>query len=169
MIVSILKYGAPELKKVSEPVTTYNGEIEEIASNMLDTMYGSSGVGLAAPQIGLNIRLVTIDTSAGEDKDKVLVLCNPEILSSEGKQTGEEGCLSVPSFSENVTRPMKVVVRAQNARGEDIQIEAEGLLARALCHEIDHLDGVLFIDHLSSLKRSMIRNKIRKMAKAGEW
>ncbi len=169
MIVPILKLGAPELRKMSEPIRNFNGELEDIVKNMVETMYGASGVGLAAPQIGVNIRLVTIDPSIGEDKDKIIVLCNPEIVSSEGKQSGEEGCLSIPDFSENVERPMKMVVKGQNLKGEDITIEAEGILARCFSHEIDHLNGVLFIDHLSALKRGLIRNKIKKLAKTGEW
>lgn len=169
MIIPILKYGAPELRKVSDPVTSFNGELEEIVKNMLETMYGASGVGLAAPQIGINIQLATIDPSLGEDKEKVIVICNPEIVSEEGKQSGDEGCLSIPDFSETVTRPIRLVAKGRNIKGEEITIEAEGLLARAFCHEIDHLNGVLFIDHLSSLKRSLIRNKIKKLNKAGEW
>ena len=169
MIIRILKLGAPELRKVSEPVKNFNGELEDIVKDMMETMYGASGVGLAAPQIGVNIRLVTIDPSIGEDKDKIIVICNPEIVSSEGKQSGEEGCLSVPDFSENVERPMKLVVKGQDLKGAEIIVEAEGILARCFCHEIDHLNGILFIDHLSALKRGLIRNKIKKMAKAGEW
>jgi peptide deformylase len=169
MIVPILKYGAPELRKLSDPIQSLNGELEEIAKNMLETMYGASGVGLAAPQIGINIRLTTIDTSAGDDKEQVIVICNPEIVLAEGKQSEDEGCLSIPNFSETVTRPMQMVVKGRNLKGEEIRIEAEGLLARAFSHEIDHLNGVLFIDHLSSLKRGLIRNKIKKLAKAGEW
>ena len=169
MIVPILKLGAPELRKVSEPVTNFNGELEETAKSMVETMYGASGVGLAAPQIGINIRLVTIDTSVGEDKDKVIIICNPEIVTSEGRQLGEEGCLSIPDFSENVERPMKMIVKGQDLKGDEITVEAEGVLARCFCHEIDHLNGVLFIDHLSALKRGLIRNKIKKLAKAGEW
>ena len=169
MIVPILKLGAPELRKVSEPVTNFNGELEETARNMVETMYGASGVGLAAPQVGINIRLVTIDPSIGEDKDKAIIICNPEIVTSEGKQSGEEGCLSVPDFSENVERPMKLVVKGRDLKGDEITVEAEGILARCFCHEIDHLNGILFIDHLSALKRGLIKKKIKKLAKAGEW
>lgn len=169
MIVPILKLGSPELRKISDPVTSFDGDLEEIVRNMLDSMYSASGVGLAAPQIGVNIRLIIIDTSAGEEKEKIIVMCNPEIITADGTQTGEEGCLSIPSFSENVTRPMKVVVKGKDVNGEDMEIEAEGILARAFSHEIDHLNGVLFIDHLSSLKRTLIKNKIRKLTKAGDW
>lgn len=169
MLIPILKYGSPELREKNERVTDFGDDLKKIAENMLDSMYGSSGVGLAAPQIGINLRLITIDTSNGENKEEALVVCNPEIVHSEGKQVGEEGCLSFPTFCENVTRPQKIEVKWQNLEGEDIQMEAEGLLARVFCHEIDHLNGVLFIDHLSSLKRNLIKNKIKKLAKAGEW
>ena len=169
MIVPILKYGAPELKTVSAPVDVFNDELEEIAKNMFETMYGSPGIGLAGAQIGINIRIATVDISVGEDASQRIILCNPEIISAEGEQKNDEGCLSIPDFSESVSRPMKMVVRALNIKGEEIQIEAEGLLARCLCHEIDHLNGILFIDHLSSLKRTLIKNKIKKLAKTGDW
>lgn len=169
MIIPILKLGAEELRKVSEPVTSFNGELETIAQNMMETMYSASGVGLAAPQVGVNIRLITVDPSVGEDKQRAIVLCNPEIVSQEGKQSEDEGCLSIPGFSETVTRPMKMTLRGKNLKGEEMEIEAEGILARCFSHEIDHLNGVLFIDHLSALKRNLIRNKIKKLAKVGEW
>lgn len=132
-------------------------------------MYGSPGIGLAAPQIGLNIQVATIDLSVGENKDQLITICNPEIISAEGEQRNDEGCLSIPDFSEMVVRPQKIAVRGRNLNGDEIIIEAEGLLARCFSHEIDHLNGILFIDRLSPLKRSLIRNKIRKLAKAGEW
>jgi peptide deformylase len=169
MIVPILKYGAPELKTVSAPVDVFNDELEKIAKNMFETMYGSPGIGLAGAQIGINIRIATVDISVGEDAAQRIILCNPEIISAEGEQKADEGCLSIPDFSEPVSRPMKMVVRALNIKGEEIQIEAEGLLARCLSHEIDHLNGILFIDHLSSLKRTLIKNKIKKLAKTGDW
>jgi peptide deformylase len=169
MIFKILKYGAPELRKVSSPVDAYNEELAKIAKNMIETMYGAPGIGLAAPQVGLNIRITTIDLSVGEDGGKAIVLCNPEIISSEGVQKCDEGCLSVPDFSETVTRPLRMTVRGFDLHGEEVKIEADGLLARCLSHEIDHLNGVLFVDHLSPLKRSLIRNRIKKLTKAGEW
>jgi peptide deformylase len=169
MIIPILKYGAAELRTVSQPVDVFSGELEAIVKNMFDTMYGSPGIGLAAAQIGINIRLTTVDLSVGEDSAQRIILCNPEIISIEGEQKVNEGCLSVPDFSETVSRPMKMVVRALNEKGEEIKIEAEGLLARCLSHEIDHLNGVLFIDHLSPLKRTLIKNKIKKLAKTGDW
>ncbi len=169
MILPVLKYGAPELRAVSREVDCFDGELQKIARNMIETMYSSPGIGLAAPQVGINIRLTTVDLSVGEDPDKRIILCNPEIVYAEGEQKCEEGCLSIPDFSEVVTRPLKMVVRGQNEHGDEIRLEAEGLLARCLSHEIDHLNGVLFIDHLSSLKRSLIKNRIKKLAKAGEW
>ena len=169
MIVPILKYGAPELRKVSEPVDHFSGDLEKLVKDMIETMYGSPGIGLAAPQIGINIRLTTIDLSVGEETNKLIVLCNPEIISAEGTQKNDEGCLSIPDFSDTISRPLKMVVRGQNLNGDEVKIDAEGLLARCLSHEIDHLNGVLFVDHLSPLKRSLIRNRIKKLTKAGEW
>ena len=169
MILPILKYGASELRTVSRPVDSYGEELEKIVKNMFDTMYGSPGIGLAAVRIGLNIRLATIDLSVGEDANQRIVICNPEIVSSEGEQKSDEGCLSLPDFSDTIARPLKLVVRGRNLNGDEITIEAEGLLARCFSHEIDHLNGILFVDHLSPLKRTLIRNKIKKLAKAGEW
>jgi peptide deformylase len=169
MIVPILKYGAPELRATSEKIDAFSGELEKIVQNLFDTMYGSPGIGLAAAQIGLNLQLATIDLSVGEDASKRIVLCNPEIISVEGEQKSDEGCLSIPDFTDTVTRPLKITVRGLDLHGEEFTIDAEGLMARCLSHEIDHMNGVLFIDHLSSLKRTLIRNKIKKMAKAGEW
>jgi peptide deformylase len=169
MIVPILKYGAPELRATSENIDAFSGELEKIVQNLFDTMYGSPGIGLAAAQIGLNLQLATIDLSVGEDASKRIVLCNPEIISVEGEQKSDEGCLSIPDFTDTVTRPLKITVRGLDLHGEEFTIDAEGLMARCLSHEIDHMNGVLFIDHLSSLKRTLIRNKIKKMAKAGEW
>jgi peptide deformylase len=169
MILPILKYGAPELRTVSKPIDVFNGELEQIVRNMFETMYGSPGIGLAAAQIGINIRLATVDLSVGEDTAQRIILCNPEIISTEGEQKADEGCLSIPDFSETVSRPMKMIIRALNINGEEIQIEADGLLARCFSHEIDHINGILFVDHLSPLKRTLIRNKIKKLAKAGDW
>jgi len=169
MLLPILKFGAAELKTPSHPVDFFNAELQKIAQNMIETMYGAPGIGLAAPQVGLNIRLATIDLSVGEDATQLISICNPEIVSMEGEQKSEEGCLSIPEFSETISRPRKLVVKGLDIHGDEIRIEAEGLLARCFCHEVDHLNGVLFIDHLSALKRNLIRNKIKKMAKSGEW
>jgi len=169
MIIPILKFGAPALRNVSQAVDSFSPDLEEIARNMIETMYGSPGIGLAAPQIGINIRLVTIDLTVGEEENQKIIICNPEIVSVEGEQKSDEGCLSIPDFSESVTRPLRMVVRGVNLYGEEVRYEAEGLLAKCFSHEIDHLNGVLFIDHLSPLKRSLIKNKIKKLVKAGEW
>ena len=167
--MTILKYGAAPLRETSRPVEKFDGELEKLAADMFETMYAAPGVGLAAPQVGVNIRLIVIDLSAGKEPDKKIVLCNPRIIASDGKQDGEEGCLSVPEFMEHVTRPMKVAVEAQNIKGESFLFEGEELLARAICHEIDHLNGVMFVDLLSPLKRALLRGKIKKLIKAGKW
>lgn len=170
MVRKILKYGEPVLERTADPVTEFDtAEIRELIADMWETMYAAKGVGLAAPQIGLSKRISVIDTSVGEDESKKIVIINPEILSREGSQTGEEGCLSIPGFRDQVKRANKVTVRAHNERGEAVEIEGEELLARALQHEIDHLNGILFLNHLSPLKRDLIRRKIKKMQKAGEW
>lgn len=170
MVRKILKYGEPVLEQAAHPVTEFDTpELNEIIQDMWETMYAAKGVGLAAPQIGLGQRISVIDTSVGEDETKKLVIINPEITWTEGKQIGEEGCLSIPGFREPVSRANKVKVKAQNEKGECIELEGEELLARAFQHEIDHLNGKLFISHLSTLKRDIIRRKIKKMQKAGDW
>ena len=136
---------------------------------MFESMYAANGVGLAAPQIGISRRIAVIDCSVGKDPKAKIVIINPEIIASEGKQSEEEGCLSIPGFRENVTRPQKATVRAQDAKGKQFTMEGEGLLARAFCHETDHLNGKLFLSHLSTLKRDLIKRKIRKLIKNGEW
>ncbi len=170
MVRKILKYGEPVLEQKAEPVTDFDtAELKELIADMWETMYAAKGVGLAAPQIGFSKRVSVIDISVGEDETKKIVIINPEIISTEGKQTGEEGCLSIPGFREPVTRANKVTVRAQNEKGETVELNGEELLARAFLHEIDHLNGILFINHLSALKRDIIRRKIKKLQKAGEW
>lgn len=169
MLLPILKYGAPALKLPAKPTDFFNAELEKIAKNMIETMYAASGVGLAANQVGLDIRIATIDLSIGQDTAKLITLCNPEVVYSEGEQRLEEGCLSVPDFKEVVVRPRKIIVRGQDIHGDEIRIEAEDTLARCLSHEIDHLKGILFIDHLSGLKRNLIKNKIKRLTKSGKW
>jgi peptide deformylase len=170
MVRKILKYGAPILERAAEPVAEFaSAELEELIADMWETMYASKGVGLAAPQIGVAKRISVIDITVGEDESKKIVIINPEISSKEGSQTGEEGCLSIPGFREPLTRANKVTVRARNEKGEAIELEGDELLARAFQHEIDHLNGILFIAHLSALKRDIIRRKIKKLQKAGEW
>jgi peptide deformylase len=170
MVRKIVKYGEPVLEKPAKHVTEFGTPaLKEIIADMFETMYAAKGVGLAAPQIGLSQRISVIDTSVGEDEAQKIVIINLEITFREGSQTGEEGCLSIPGFREQVTRCQKVVVKAYNDKGEPVELAGEELLARALEHEIDHLNGVLFITHLSALKRDIIRRKIKKLQKAGEW
>ncbi len=170
MVRTILKYGEPMLEQAAQPVTEFGtAELKELIADMWETMYAAKGVGLAAPQIGASKRISVIDTSVGEDETKKIVIINPEVTFRDGKQTGEEGCLSIPGFREPVTRARKVTVRAQDENGETIELDGEELLARAFEHEIDHLNGILFINHLSALKRDIIRRKIKKLQKAGEW
>ena len=167
MIYPIVKYGQEVLEEFAAPVTDFNGDLEKLVADMFETMYAANGVGLAAPQIGLSKRLCVIDTR--EDPPVRLVLANPLILSVEGKQVQEEGCLSLPDFRANTGRPQRVTVRAQDLHGKEFEMTGEGLLARAFSHEIDHLNGVLFIQHLSGLKRDSIKRRVRKMMKAGQW
>jgi peptide deformylase len=163
-------YGDPVLEQLCDPVEEFDTpELHQLVEDMFETMRDANGVGLAAPQIGITKRLTVIDCSAGEDPDEKLVLINPEILEKVGTQVGEEGCLSIPGFRGDVKRAQKVVVRAQDAKGETFEIEGEELLARAILHENDHLDGVLFLRHLTPLKRELIKRKIRKLRKKGEW
>jgi peptide deformylase len=170
MIYRILKYGEPVLETPAEPVTEFDTpELHQLVADMFETMYGHKGVGLAAPQIGLSKRVTVIDISNGESPDDKLVLINPQVTATEGLQTGEEGCLSIPGFREQVTRAKKTTVKARNVKGEAIEVSGEDLLSRALLHETDHLNGVLFLSRLSPLKRDLIRRKIRKLVKAGEW
>lgn len=169
-IYKIVKYGDPVLETPAQPVTEFGtSELRDLVDSMFETMYSAKGLGLAAPQIALSKRVAVIDPSAGEDPTARVVLINPEIVDKQGRQIGEEGCLSIPGFREDVTRAMKVRVRAQNVEGESFELEAEELLARAMQHEIDHLNGILFISHISMLKRDLIKRKIRKLAKANEW
>lgn len=170
MVYKIVKLGHPVLEQVAEPVQQFDTpELRELVDGMFETMYANKGVGLAAPQVNVSQRVTVIDTSNGEDPAAKLVLINPEITKLEGSQVGEEGCLSIPGFREDVKRAMKTTIRARNVKGEEFEITGEELLARAMQHEIDHLNGILFLQHLSALKRDLIRRKIRKLQKAGEW
>ncbi|MGB8495819.1 MAG: peptide deformylase [Candidatus Acidiferrum sp.] len=168
-IYKILKYGEPVLEKPGAVVKKFDAELEQLAEDMFATMYASQGVGLAAPQIGRSIRLTVVDVTTGKNPEAKIVMVNPEIIHAEGEVREEEGCLSIPGFRGYVIRPQFVTVRAQNAKGETFEIRGENLLARAFCHELDHLNGVLFLQHLSILKRDLIRRKIKKLRKQGEW
>jgi peptide deformylase len=170
MILPIVKYGDPVLETPCDPVESFNTpELDQLIADMFETMYDAKGVGLAAPQVGFTKRLTVIDCSSGEEEDEKLVLINPRIVEAEGEQVGEEGCLSIPGFREDVKRPMRVKVQAQDASGQWFEIEGDELLARAICHENDHLNGILFLQHISALKRELIKRKIRKLRKKGEW
>jgi peptide deformylase len=170
MIYPIVKYGESVLESQAETIDEFDTpELNKLVEDMFESMYAARGVGLAAPQIGVGKRIAVIDCSNGEDPGEKIVLINPEIIRVEGTQTGEEGCLSIPGFREQVTRGKRVIVRAQDARGEWFEKTGEDLLARAFLHETDHLNGTLYISHLSVLKRDLIKRKIRKLAKAGEW
>jgi peptide deformylase len=168
-IYSIVKYGDPVLEKPTAAITEFGPELEELTEDMFASMYAAQGVGLAAPQIGKNLRLAVVDVTAGKNPEGKIVLINPEIIHAEGEKREEEGCLSIPGFRGYVVRPQFVTVKAQNAKGETFEIRGEDLLARAFCHEIDHLNGILFIQHLSMLKRDLIRRKIKKLRKQNEW
>jgi peptide deformylase len=169
MIYPIVKFGDAVLEKQAEPVTVFDDDLKKLVEDMFESMYAAHGVGLAAPQIGISKRLAVIDISFKEDPSAKLVLANPEIVHTEGRHTQNEGCLSIPEFRESVTRPRTVTIRAQNVDGQFYEKTGEELLARAFLHETDHLNGKLYISHLSALKRDLIKRKIRKLMKAGEW
>ena len=169
MIYPIVKFPDPILQRASAPVTEFDDDLRKLVADMFESMYAAQGIGLAAPQIGIAKRLTVIDLSnQKEPKDKI-VLINPEITLQEGKQLEEEGCLSLPEIREKVRRSARVIVKAQDEFGEWKEYEGTELLARAFQHEIDHLNGVLFIFRISALKRDLILRRIRKMQRAGEW
>lgn len=170
MVYKIVKFGDPVLETPADAITEFDTpELRELIADMFESMYAAKGVGLAAPQIGVSKRIAVIDCSIGENEKEKLVLINPEIIKVEGRQVGEEGCLSIPGFRENVRRANRVTVRAQDVGGKTFEMTGEELLARAFLHETDHLHGRLYISHVSPLKRDLIKRKIRKMAKQGEW
>lgn len=172
MLRTIYKLGEPVLEQVAEPVPDEkfgSDELKQLIGDMFETMYDAQGVGLAAPQIGLGQRIFVVDPTGGEDQSQQLAVINPEILDTAGTQTGEEGCLSIPGFRGDVTRANRVRIRARDVDGSTYEIEGEELLARAILHENDHLDGILFLKYLSALKREMIKRKIKKLQKRGEW
>jgi peptide deformylase len=169
MILKIVKYPDPILSQPGEPVTEFNAELRKLVADMYETTYANQGIGLAAPQVSVSKRVTVIDVSMGKNPKDKLVLINPEIISSEGKLYEEEGCLSFPDIREKVVRAAKVRIRAQDEHGKWFEMDGEELLARAMQHEVDHLDGVLFLFRMSALKRSLNLRKIRKMQADGEW
>jgi peptide deformylase len=169
MIYPIVRFGNPVLEKPAEKVTAFDEELKKLIEDMFESMYAARGVGLAAPQIGISRRIAVVDITFKEDPNARLVLINPEIIHKEGRHAQSEGCLSIPDFRENVTRAQTVTVRAQDANGKVFEKTGDDLLARAFQHETDHLNGKLYISHISALKRDLIKRKIRKLVKAGEW
>jgi peptide deformylase len=169
MILKIVKYPEPVLSQPGEPVTEFDSDLRNFVADMFETMYAAQGIGLAAPQVGVSKRITVIDLGMGKDPAQKLVLINPEIIFREGKQYEEEGCLSFPDIREKIQRALKVAIRAQDEHGEWFEMDGEELLSRAFQHEIDHLDGVLFLSRMSALKRDLNLRKIRKMQREGTW
>jgi peptide deformylase len=169
MNLKIVKYPEPVLQLPGEPVTEFNDELRKLVADMFETMYAAQGIGLAAPQVAVSKRVTVIDLSMGKDPSKKLVLINPEVIFREGKQYEEEGCLSFPEIREKVVRAAKVSIRAQDENGKWFEMDGEELLSRAFQHEIDHLDGMLFIFRMSALKRDLALRKIRKLQREGTW
>jgi peptide deformylase len=169
MILNIVKYPEPVLSQPGEPVTEFNDELRKLAADMFETAYAAQGIGLAAPQVGVSKRMTVIDLSMGKTPKDKLVLINPEVIFSDGKLYEEEGCLSFPEIKEKVVRAAKVRIRAQDLHGKWFEMDAEELLSRCMQHEIDHLDGMLFIFRMSALKRDLNLRKIRKMQREGKW
>ena len=169
MIRPILLWGEQVLEKPAAIVTNVTDAEVKLVQDMTETMYKAPGVGLAAPQIGVSQRIMVTDATGGEQKGHLLTILNPEIVVAEGEQYEEEGCLSIPGFSANVLRPKKIVLRGTDLDGKEILLEGSDLLARAFCHELDHLNGIFFLEHLSFIKRDMIKRKIKKLIRDGKW
>jgi len=169
MIRPIVLWGAEVLEKTSDPVTNITDAEIKLVRDMTETMYKAPGVGLAAPQVGVSKRIMVTNVTGGEERGQLLTIVNPEIVAAEGEQYEEEGCLSIPGFSATVVRPKKLVLRGVDLNGKEIILEGSDLLARAFSHELDHLDGKFFLDHISFIKRDMIKRKIKKMIREGKW
>jgi peptide deformylase len=169
MILDVVKYGDPVLTRRAEEVTEFDEKLARLVDDMFETMYGARGVGLAAPQVGLLKRLFVMDCGNGKKKEQKIALVNPMIEIEEGEQVGDEGCLSFPGIYFQVTRPQRVVVRAQDINGSTFKLDVLDMEARCVSHETDHLDGDLFIEYLSPLKRDLLKRKIKKRIKQGDW
>ena len=169
MIRPILKFGETPLHDRAGDVRELTDEIQTLIDDMIETMYAAPGIGLAAPQVGVPLRILVIDLSIGRKAEDLLVLVNPAFVERDGTQSEEEGCLSVPGFDATVLRPSRVVVKGLDRTGQERIVEGTGLLARALQHEMDHLDGTLFVDHLHGIKREVIVRRIRKLSRTGKW
>ena len=169
MLRPILKYGDQTLHEPARPVESITADVSTVISDMIETMYAAPGIGLAAPQIGVPLRIFVVDISLGHDPNGLIVMVNPEFVLREGMQLEEEGCLSVPGFNATVVRPERAVVKGLDRTGAAQQREGTGLLARAFQHEMDHLDGTLFVDRLRGIKRDLIVRRIKKLTRAGKW
>jgi peptide deformylase len=169
VIRPILRYGAGALHQPAAPVDAITPDVECLIDDMVATMYAAPGIGLAAPQVGVPLRVIVVDLSVGRDPNGLITLVNPEYVERDGMQLEEEGCLSVPGFNATVVRPARVVLRGLDRSGTEVRREGTGLLARAFQHEMDHLEGTLFVDRLRGIKRDLIVRRIRKLAKAGKW
>jgi peptide deformylase len=169
MIRPILKYGDQILHEVARPVEAITPDVASVIADMVDTMYAAPGIGLAATQIGVPLRIFVVDITLGRDPNGLVVMVNPEFVSREGMQLEEEGCLSIPGFNATVVRPERAIVKGLDRQGVEHQREGTGLLARAFQHEMDHLDGTLFVDRLRGIKRDLIVRRIRKLTRAGKW
>jgi peptide deformylase len=169
MIRPILKYGDQVLHDAARSVEAVTPDIDRLVIDMIETMYAAPGIGLAAPQVGEPLRIFVVDLSLGRERNGLIVMINPEFVERDGMQLEDEGCLSIPGFNATVARPQRVVVRGLDRQGQEHTREGTGLLARAFQHEIDHLDGTLFVDRLRGIKRDLIVRKIRKLARNGEW
>ena len=165
----IVKYGHPGLHKPSDPVKEIDGTIHKLLDDMVETMYAAPGIGLAAPQIAVPLRVIIVDLSVGEEPGQLIKLINPEFVIREGEQRHDEGCLSVPGFGGSPVRPARVLVKGLDPDGKERTYEGTELLARAFCHEIDHIDGLLFVDRLTPLKRDLMKRKLRKKARTDDW
>ena len=168
-VLKIVKYPEKVLETPTEEVTEFNDELKKLVADMFETMYAAPGVGLAAPQVGVGKRVFVMDCSGGKDPSQRIAMINPQVVTKEGEQTGEEGCLSFPGIYFPVTRAMRAVVRAHDVEGKEFEVDGMELTARCMLHEKDHLDGVLFIERTSPLKREMVKRRIRKLIKAGDW
>ncbi|MDP2054454.1 MAG: peptide deformylase [Acidobacteriota bacterium] len=169
MLRPILRLGDSILTEPAKPVEAFTPEIDALVNDMIETMYAAPGIGLAAPQVGVSLRVFVVDLSVGRDPAALKVMINPEFVEREGMQLEEEGCLSIPGFTATVARPKRVVVKGLDREGTEHRIEGTGLLARALQHEMDHLQSCLFVDRLRGISRDLILRKVKKLSKAGKW
>jgi len=168
-LLKIVTWPNPILEIPADPVTEFNGELNQLVDRMFETMYSAPGVGLAAVQVGVPKRLFVMDCSGGKDPAQRVVMINPEVISMEGKQNGEEGCLSFPGIFFGVERNLRAIVRAHDVNGNEFELDGTELTARCMLHETDHCDGIVFLDKMTPLKREIVKRKIKKLQKAGEW